>query len=86
MPLDYCFLFQTKNLSSAQKGVMSQSSTKGSPDPRTMIGQKRHGSGQGSSNSSPKIAANRTSTRKDELLKELKAVEDAIARKRAKID
>lgn len=73
-------------MSSAQKGVKSQSSTNGSPDPRSLIGQKRQGSGQGSSNSSPKTGTGKTSARKDELLKELKAVEDAIARKRAKVD
>lgn len=74
---------QTKNLSTSQRMTRPQGST---VDQRSLVGQKRTlVAGQGSS-ASPRAGPNKTSARKDELLKELKAIEDAIARKRAKVE
>ncbi len=72
------------------KGSASNASSKdhsNRSDPRSQIGQKRSLSERNNSNASPPAGgSSKTAARKDELLKELRAIEDAIARKRAKID
>jgi len=80
-------LSQTKNLSGSQRISKPQSNanTRDAADQKSVAGQKRPAAAQESSES-PRSAPSRTAARKDELLKELKAIEDAIARKRAKID
>eukprot|EP00794_Sanderia_malayensis_P018695 gene18695-20583_t len=80
-----------KTLSSSDKVAKSQTlrndnSFSNRSDTKLQTGQKRSLSARNSSTAVSKTSASKTVSRKDELLKELKAIEDAIARKRAKIE